>query len=517
MPFVETRGRYLILNNSTFQFIGFNIPNFAVQDDPWQRTNAYEQEDILGSLSQMGASATRSYTFSFPSISSDTSKHIIVTSGFGTDAAEWVLNEALFRDFDRGLKLARDYNVRIIIPFIDYWDWWGGIKAFCGIFGKEKNQFWTDQLIRDQFQSFLRQVINRNNTVTGISYRDEEMILGWETGNELLAPSAWTIEIARYIKILDPNHLVIDGNYGSWYPEVLSSPFIDVFTNHYYPPSFTIQNYTTAEITLGSLSFLSSVVLLSTIIIGYKRKSNWYIKMTSNEPFVGHKVLSRKACFWATVSIIFIGLITLMAFMIMNPMLGRGLDFKSRILADSLKFADKPFFVGEYGLAPFKTLASVLDYFPNEKDNVAGILIWALRGHSKDGGFYTHPEGNNYYAYHYPGFPSGNGFPADEIDIMSATQKGIARIQSIRNNSIPNPPNSLSVKRITGEEIEMSWQGCMGCFSYSLQVNNKTIRDGILDNYPSGKFTVKIPATSGSLSITGHGRWGNISSFATNV
>jgi len=56
-------------------------------------------------------------------------------------------------------------------------------------------------------------LINRVNSYTGVPYKEEKAILGWETGNELEVPDfAWTREIAAYIKSLDKNHLFNRGN-----------------------------------------------------------------------------------------------------------------------------------------------------------------------------------------------------------------------------------------------------------------------------------------------------------------
>lgn len=37
-------------------------------------------------------------------------------------------DEELFRDLDLVLALAHRYRIRLILPFIDHWDWFGGIN-----------------------------------------------------------------------------------------------------------------------------------------------------------------------------------------------------------------------------------------------------------------------------------------------------------------------------------------------------------------------------------------------------
>jgi hypothetical protein len=83
-------------------------------------------------------------------------------------------------------------------------------------------------------------------------YKDDDTILGWQTGNELGGwedpppPGSWTVEVAKFIKDLSPNVLVIDGTLGghraskAFQKEALLSPYVDVFDNHYYGGEPTI-------------------------------------------------------------------------------------------------------------------------------------------------------------------------------------------------------------------------------------------------------------------------------------
>ena len=68
----------------------------------------------------------------------------------------------------------------------------------------------------------------------------------------------------------------------------------------------------------------------------------------------------------------------------------------------------KVYVVGEVGFIPLtgveKVFASVI------ANGVSGAMIWSLRFHNRNGGFYWHTEGASggaYKAYHYPGFSSG--------------------------------------------------------------------------------------------------------------
>lgn len=159
-------------------------------------------------------------------------------------------NERLFRDLDRLLVQARKYNVRVIIPFIDNWEWWGGVSQFAGLYGRGFTDFYTDAEVVSGFKDLVRFLLERVNTETGVAYKDEPAILAWETGNELdyddvkegLPTSAimdsWTSDLSAFIKSLDPNHLVIDGRLlknRDVSPSALSDPNTDVISDHFYP------------------------------------------------------------------------------------------------------------------------------------------------------------------------------------------------------------------------------------------------------------------------------------------
>ena len=121
-------------------------------------------------------------------------------------------NEEGFRALDKVIEIAHRKGIRVIIPLVDQHKWWGGIGEYAAFRGKPADAFWTDRQIIDDFKATVRYLITRKNTYTGVAYRDEPAIFGWETGNEIDSTPEWTREIAAYIKQLDPNHLVIDGH-----------------------------------------------------------------------------------------------------------------------------------------------------------------------------------------------------------------------------------------------------------------------------------------------------------------
>ncbi len=235
--FVTRQGDRLMDGPKEYRFISFNIPNLHYVEDnlpfeetnPWRLPDEFEITDALTAIQQSGGRATRIYTLSVqaPGDAPDIPRHVLGPGQF---------NEEAFRALDKVLEVANRTGVRVIIPFVDNWIWWGGIREYAAFRGKKKEAFWTDPQIIADFKKTIEHVINRTNTYTGIKYKNDKAILAWETGNELQCPDEWTREIARYIKSLDENHLVIDGFFSSVLrDESIENPYIDIVTTHHYP------------------------------------------------------------------------------------------------------------------------------------------------------------------------------------------------------------------------------------------------------------------------------------------
>ncbi|HRR55437.1 MAG TPA: cellulase family glycosylhydrolase [Acidobacteriota bacterium] len=244
--FVRREGDRLFEGDREFRFISFNVPNLHyVEDDlafertmPYRFPDEYEIRDALETIRQLGGRVVRTYTLPVyqASVPADTPKYV---EGIGK------YNETAFRTLDLVLALADETGIRLIIPFINNFQWWGGVGDFAALRGKDRDAFWTDpQLIAD-FKDLMRYVVNRVNTVTGIPYRQEKAILAWETGNETQCPHAWTREVTAYLRELDPNHLIVDGYLTSVLRrESIDDPNVDIVQTHHYEadPSEMLRN-----------------------------------------------------------------------------------------------------------------------------------------------------------------------------------------------------------------------------------------------------------------------------------
>ena len=234
--YVYRNGDKLMGENGELRFVSFNIPCLHYNEDnmpftemnPWRLTNEFEIADALEAVRQMGGRVVRIYCLSVRTKGEDKNipRHITGPGQF---------DEKAFEALDMVLAVANRKGIRVIIPFIDNWKWWGGIGAAAAFRNKKLQAFWTDPELFDDYKKIVSFVINRTNSVTGVKYRDDKAILAWETGNELVCPHEWTTKAAAYMKALDNNHLVLDGFHTTnLRDESIQDENIDIVTTHHY-------------------------------------------------------------------------------------------------------------------------------------------------------------------------------------------------------------------------------------------------------------------------------------------
>jgi hypothetical protein len=237
--FVHRNGDKLMDENGEMRFLSFNIPCLHYNEDnmaftqmnPWSLTNEFEISDALEAVRQMGGQVVRIYSLSVRTEGEDPNipRHVI---GPGQ------LDDKCFQSLDMVLAVANRKGMRVIIPFIDNWKWWGGIGALAAFRGKTDRQYWTDPVLFEDYQKIVSYVLNRKNSVTGTLYREDKAVFAWETGNEIGCPPEWTAKAAAYIKSLDRNHLVLDGcTSGTVRDQSLADDNIDLVTTHHYSPN----------------------------------------------------------------------------------------------------------------------------------------------------------------------------------------------------------------------------------------------------------------------------------------
>jgi hypothetical protein len=381
--FVTRTGDQLLEAGKPFRFISVNIPNLQLIEDnfapdaktAWAWPNEFELNDALESVRQMGGTVVRTYVLSVRRKGTDMGDFVYVR-GPGD------FNEEAFRSLDLAIDVAHRKGVRLVIPLVDNWKWQGGRGEYAAFRGKQPDDFWTDEQVIGDFEQTVRHLLTRVNSRTGIAYRDEPAILGWETGNELDCPPQWTRRIAALMKSLDPKHLVLDGRSLHGVPaESLDDPNIDVITTHHYP--------------------------------------------NTDDDYVRPILAARE---------------------------------KTR--------GKKAYVVGEFGFTGADKIEKVYDAVI--QSGASGALLWSLRFHDRDGGFYWHFEpagGHRYKAYHWPGFDSGHTY--DERRVMQLTRAKAYQIRELPPpaRTAPAAPTLLPIS----DPSAISWQGSAGASGYFVE------------------------------------------------
>ncbi len=392
--FITRSANKLVENEKEYRFISFNIPNLHLVEDnmaftatnEWRFPDEFEITDALTTVKQMGGRVARTYVIS---ICRKTGPNAIPCHV----KRPGEFNEEAFRALDKVLEVANRAGVRVVIPLVDNWKWWGGIEQYAEYRDKPGADFWTDPEIIEDFKKTVSFLVNRRNTYTGVLYKDDKAILAWETGNELYGPYSWTKQIAAHIKSLDSNHLIWDGFYighKEIEPEALEDTNIDIVSSHHYPAA----NKGGDEIVADIIRF--------------------------HEQIAGRKV----------------------------------------------------YIVGEFGFIPPDGIEKILDTVIAK--GLSGAMIWSLRYHNRDGGFYWHSEpasASLYNPYHYPGFPSGNGW--NEIATLKVMRAKAFEIQGQTPPVIeaPSSPRLLAIN----SPAEISWQGSVGASSYDVERSMRRI------------------------------------------
>jgi mannan endo-1,4-beta-mannosidase len=227
--FVQTAGTQLVLNGQPFQFTGSN--NYYLMYSPPTLVDSIFQTAVANGFTVMR-------TWGWIDTGTTDGKNSVSTPPNGIYFHYWDGAQPAFNDGASGLTnldyviySAGQAGVKLIIPFTNNWTDFGGMDQYVAWRGaKTHDAFYTDLTIRGWYQDYINHLLTRVNTFTGIAYKDDPTILGWELANEPrcsgsgLYPSSracstatltnWAGEMASFIKSIDPNHLVSAGDEG---------------------------------------------------------------------------------------------------------------------------------------------------------------------------------------------------------------------------------------------------------------------------------------------------------------
>ncbi|HSK64935.1 MAG TPA: cellulase family glycosylhydrolase, partial [Pyrinomonadaceae bacterium] len=145
-------------------------------------------------------------------------------------------NEDAFVHLDKVIAEAAKNQIYVQLCLTNWWRDTGGVTQYLrwagindaaddsfkfGINNEKAILFYSNPETRRLYREHIEKLATRRNTITGVLYRDDPAIFGWELMNEAQVITgrwaerrAWFAEMSAYLKSLDPNHMVAPGAWG---------------------------------------------------------------------------------------------------------------------------------------------------------------------------------------------------------------------------------------------------------------------------------------------------------------
>lgn len=168
-----------------------------------------------------------------------------------------VYQEYVFQGLDYVLNKADELGVRLILPFVNYWDNYGGMDQYVkwdlkygsSPYPISREGFYTDENIKQWYKNHITTVLNRVNTINGRTYKEDPTVFAWELANEPRGSEGnlwpWINEMAAHVKSIDANHMLTTGAEGKdglrEFKLYHNCPNIDFCTIHIYPENFNLK------------------------------------------------------------------------------------------------------------------------------------------------------------------------------------------------------------------------------------------------------------------------------------
>ncbi|KAK1388885.1 Mannan endo-1,4-beta-mannosidase [Heracleum sosnowskyi] len=261
LSFVERNGTHFILDGGVFYVNGWN--SYWLMDYGVKENGKYKVKSMLQAGAKMGLTVCRTWAFN------DGDYNALQISPGQFD-------EKVFRALDYVIAEANQQGVRLLLALVNNLEAFGGKTQYVKWAWEEglcltssTDSFFYNPSIRGYFKNYLKTVLTRKNTITGIEYRDDPTIFGWELINEpRCATDAsgntlqdWIEEMSTFLKTIDSKHLLtvgLEGFYGPKSPKRLTEnpeiwasdlgtdfirnsmiPTIDFASVHIYPDHWT--------------------------------------------------------------------------------------------------------------------------------------------------------------------------------------------------------------------------------------------------------------------------------------
>ncbi|KAA1471179.1 glycoside hydrolase [Dentipellis sp. KUC8613] len=244
-PFASVANGQFSVNGSEFRFVG---------------TNAYwlpflnSDEDISNTLANMsaaGITVVRTWAFNDVTSIPENGTWLQLIANGTTQVNEGPNG---IQRLDKLIELAEQHNIYVLFSLTNNWNPtttaatftrrndnatttplprnflsndYGGMDAYVREFGvtKQHDEFYTNETIKDIFKNYTKQIVSR--------YANNSRVFSWELANDARCNSSiaassscntntvtsWHADVSKFVRSVDPNHLVSSGNHGFLCPD----------------------------------------------------------------------------------------------------------------------------------------------------------------------------------------------------------------------------------------------------------------------------------------------------------
>ncbi len=217
--FVTVRNAKFMLNGKDLKFLGINA--YYLQTEAADSGRRYIVDDVFAFAQNSGIKVIRTWAFNNSSDS--------VYPGVISSKPNELLEQGL-TGLDYVVAKAKEYDLLLILCLANNEPDYGGIQQYIKWANQylssdsrpfAHNHFFTEDLIITWYKFYLFNLLNRINTFTGISYKDDPTIFSFELINEASNSgfyyghvNNWYEKTSEYFKSIDTNHLLTTGEIG---------------------------------------------------------------------------------------------------------------------------------------------------------------------------------------------------------------------------------------------------------------------------------------------------------------
>jgi mannan endo-1,4-beta-mannosidase len=281
--FIKVEGTHFTINSLPYYFVGTNLwyGAYLGADDSSEGRERLIYE--LDSLKKIGINNLRI-------LAASEMPYIEKTLYPPIQSKPNVINEKLLEGLDFFLNELNKRNMYAVLFLNNYWEWSGGFVVYnkwSGFgnlvdpyretdgwrkFMNSSAEFYRNEEGNKIFQNFIKTLVERKNVYSGKYYYEDQSIMSWELANEPRSGAdtnsienqkyfyKWIDTTAKFIKSLDPYHLITTGSEGvigclqvdSIFINAHQSNYIDYLTFHLWPKNWGWFNAKKAEETFDT-------------------------------------------------------------------------------------------------------------------------------------------------------------------------------------------------------------------------------------------------------------------------